>query len=47
MQKHFICIAFNIMSKHVDCERDDLFHLSLDALALFLSKEISMNYDLV
>jgi len=37
-------IAFNVMSKHVDWERDDLFHLSFDALARFLNAEISRNY---
>lgn len=37
-------IAFNVMSKHVDWERDDLFHLPLDLLADFLTKNISRNY---
>jgi len=37
-------IAFNVMSKHVDWERDDLFHLPFDALAAFLKKEISRNF---
>ncbi len=36
--------AFNVMSKHVDWERDDLFHLSFDALASFLRREISANF---
>ena len=37
-------MAFNFMSKHVDWERDDLFHLSFDQLASFLSREISRNF---
>jgi cyclopropane fatty-acyl-phospholipid synthase-like methyltransferase len=37
-------IAFNVMSKHVEWERDDLFHLSFDLLAEFLRKEVSRNF---
>lgn len=37
-------IAFNLMSKHVDWERDDLFHVPFDLLAEFLRKEISRHY---
>lgn len=37
-------IAFNVMSKNVDWERDDLFHLSLDELTSFLSKEVSRHF---
>ena len=37
-------IAFNAMSKHVDWERDDLFHLPLDALAAFVRSELSRNF---
>jgi len=37
-------IAFNVMSKNVDWERDDLFHLSMDILSDFLCKEISRNF---
>jgi SAM-dependent methyltransferase len=37
-------IAFNVMSKHVDWERDDLFHVHHDALTSFLVKEISRKY---
>ena len=36
-------IAFNVMSKQVDWEREDLFHLPLDLLADFLTKNISRN----
>jgi SAM-dependent methyltransferase len=39
-----IGIAFNVMSKHVDWERDDLFHLPFDPLAQFLGKEVSRNF---
>ena len=34
-------IAFNVMSKAVDWEREDLFHLSIDTLISFLFKELS------
>jgi SAM-dependent methyltransferase len=37
-------IAFNVMSKHVDWERDDLFHLSMDRLGNFLSEKISRHF---
>lgn len=37
-------LAFNVMSKHVDWERNDLFHLPHDLLADFLTKEISRNF---
>jgi SAM-dependent methyltransferase len=37
-------MAFNVMSKHVDWERDDLFHVPFDMLAEFLRKEISRHY---
>jgi len=37
-------MAFNVMSKHVDWQREDLFHLPLDQLAAFLRAEISRNY---
>lgn len=36
--------AFNIVSKHVDWERDDLFHLPFDQLAEFLDKNISRRF---
>jgi SAM-dependent methyltransferase len=39
-----IGIAFNVMSKYVDWERDDLFHLPFDDLARFLTAEISRNF---
>jgi len=37
-------IAFNAMSKAVDWEREDLFHLPLDLLASFLSKKLSRDF---
>jgi len=37
-------IAFNVMSKHVDWERDDLFHVSYDLLGDFLCKNITRNH---
>ena len=37
-------ISFNVMSKAVDWERDDLFHLGLDALQEFLTKEVSRDF---
>lgn len=37
-------LAFNVMSKAVDWEREDLFHLSTDSLVKFLVKNISRNY---
>jgi len=36
-----IGIAFNVMSKQVDWEREDLFHLPIDALLGFLSRDLS------
>lgn len=36
-------LAFNVMSKHVDWERDDLFHLPFDMAAAFLRREVSKN----
>ncbi len=37
-------MAFNVMSKHVDWERDDLFHLPFDVLARFLTRELSRHF---
>lgn len=37
-------IAFNVMSAHVDWERDDLFHWPFDAVASFLKREVSKHY---
>jgi SAM-dependent methyltransferase len=37
-------IAFNVMSKQVDWERDDLFHLPLDTLARFLTQNVSRHF---
>ncbi len=37
-------IAFNVMSKAVDWEREDLFHLSADRLIAFLVKNLSRHF---
>jgi SAM-dependent methyltransferase len=34
-------MAFNVMSKHVDWERDDLFHVPFDPLFAFLKRSVS------
>ena len=40
-----IGIAFNVMSAHVDWQRDDLFHWPFDLLAGFLKREVSPHYE--
>ncbi|RYD82611.1 MAG: class I SAM-dependent methyltransferase [Sphingobacteriales bacterium] len=37
-------IAFNTMSKAVDWEREDLFHLPIDLLASFLTRKLSRHF---
>ncbi len=37
-------IAFNVMSKQVEWERADLFHLPLDLLTGFLTRELSRHF---
>jgi SAM-dependent methyltransferase len=37
-------LAFNVMSKHVDWERADLFHLPFDTMAAFVSKALARNF---
>ena len=37
-------LALNVMSKHVDWEREDLFHLGFDTLAAFLTSEVTRNF---
>jgi SAM-dependent methyltransferase len=39
-----IGLAFNVMSHHVDWEREDLFHLSFDTLAAFLKAQVSRHF---
>jgi len=39
-----IGIAFNVMSKHVDWEGENLFHLPFDTLAEFIKKELTPNF---
>lgn len=43
-RKARIGIAFNTMSKQVDWERDDLFHLPIDTLAWFLKKNLTRHF---
>ncbi len=37
-------VAFNVMSRHVDWERPDLFHWGFDELAAFLKARVSRHY---
>lgn len=37
-------MAFNVMSKNVDWERDDLFHVSMDELSAFVCEKLSRNF---
>ena len=37
-------IAFNLMSKNVDWEREDLFHVSLDLITGFICKNLTRNF---
>jgi SAM-dependent methyltransferase len=37
-------IAFNVMSKHVEWEREDLFHLPFDNLARILIRSLTRNF---
>lgn len=37
-------LAFNVMSTRVDWEREDLFHLSFDALAELLTRRLSRHF---
>lgn len=37
-------LAFNVMSHHVDWQRDDLFHLPYDTLATFLKSNLSRHF---
>jgi hypothetical protein len=39
-----IGVAFNVMSKAVDWERDDLFHVPLDLLTEFFTKNLSRHF---
>ena len=43
-EKVDVGLAFNVMSKHVDWERDDLFHVPYDELAAFLAREVSRQF---
>ncbi|HMJ67946.1 MAG TPA: class I SAM-dependent methyltransferase [Cyclobacteriaceae bacterium] len=37
-------IAFNVMSKNVEWERDDLFHVPIDLLSAFLCKNLTRDF---
>lgn len=37
-------LAFNVMTKHVDWERDDLFHLSFDEMAALVGPALTRYY---
>jgi hypothetical protein len=37
-------LAFNVMSKRVDWEREDLFHLSFDTLSEILVRRLSRHF---
>jgi SAM-dependent methyltransferase len=37
-------LAFNVMSTHVDWERDDLFHVPFDEMARFVRSRLSRHY---
>lgn len=37
-------LAFNVMTKHLDWERNDLFHLPFDTLACFLKNSLTRNF---
>lgn len=37
-------VAFNVMSKHVDWEREDLFHLPFDLMASFICKNLTRDF---
>jgi SAM-dependent methyltransferase len=42
--KASVGLAFNVMTKQVDWERDDLFHVPLDLLASFLKQELTRHF---
>jgi SAM-dependent methyltransferase len=42
--KTHVGLAFNVMSMQVEWERSDLFHLSFDVLAAFLSETLSRHF---
>lgn len=39
-------LAFNVMSSHVDWERDDLFHVPFDRLTTFLCSSVSRHFQI-
>lgn len=43
-EKTRVGMAFNVMSKQVDWERDDLFHVPFDTIATFLTTRVSRHF---
>lgn len=43
-EKAAVGIAFNLMSKEVDWERDDLFHVPIDTVAALLTRKLSRHF---
>lgn len=41
-----IGISFNVMSSHVDWEREDLFHLPMDEMAKIIIKNLTRNFQI-
>lgn len=39
-------VAFNVMSSHVDWEREDLFHLPMDTMAQVIIKNLTRNFQI-
>lgn len=37
-------LAFNVMTTHLDWERDDLFHVPFDTMAAFVHETLSRNF---
>tara|TARA_B100000686_G_scaffold140691_1_gene148282 strand:- start:1164 stop:1790 length:627 start_codon:yes stop_codon:yes gene_type:complete len=42
--KILVGFAFNVMAKHVEWEKENLFHLPLDMLAEFLVRDLTRNF---
>jgi SAM-dependent methyltransferase len=40
------CLVFNLITKHVDWEREDLFHWGLDEVARFCKSDLSRHLDI-
>ena len=42
-----VALAFNVMSTHVDWQRDDLFHWPIDKAAAFCTSRLSRHFDVI